>query len=233
MIDNYDPDTEPAESKQAEGHQHAIENLAKVRQRALTAVVTLNAETNSDNLPILPARGEQATAHSQANSIVITYANLVTKPRWIERHDAKEWVETKFTETLVPRALVDDEMQYATAQVESMANDSVDSHLQQIELEPMGLSLADVGDFSNQQIPIAKMPGSPYESHREPTVETRKLALPPDVLEEVFYRVDYLADYFGMLLEMEQSGVEADSSYAYVMDVANKFEQENAEELNE
>jgi len=233
MIDSYDPDTEPAESKQAEGHQHAIENLAKVRQRALSAVVTLNSDTDGDNLPILPAGGNQANAHSQANSIVITYAKLITKPRWIERHDAKEWVETVFTETLVPRALVDDEMQYATVHVESMANDTVDAYLQQVELEPMELSLADVGDFSNQQMPIAKMPGSPYESYREPTMQSRKLALPPNVLEEVFYRVDYLADYFGMLLEMEQSGVEVDSSYGYVMDVANKFEQNNAEELNE
>jgi len=233
MIDNYDPDTEPAESKKAEGHQHAIENLAKVRQRALSAVVTLNANTGMEDLPILPAGGEQATAHSQANSIVITYAKLVTKPRWIDRHDANEWVKKEFTETPVPKALVGEETGYATVHVESMANDSVDAHLQQIEMQAMPLSLNDVGQFSNRRIPIAKVPGSPYESYREPTMESRKLALPPSVLEEVFYRVDYLADYFGMLLEMEQSGEEVESSYAYTIDVANQFEREHAEELNE
>jgi len=233
VIDNYDPDIEPAESKKAEGHQHAIEYLAKVRQRALSAVITLNADNSGDNQPIVPNTGERAQAHSQANSIVITYVKMVTKPRWVDRHDASDYVDEDFTETLVPKAMVAEDPKHATVQVESMANDRIDDYLQQIEMEAIPLSLSGVGDYSSQQVPIAKLPGSPYESHREPTLETRKLVLSPNVLEDVFYRADYLADYFGMLLEMEQSGVEVDSSYGYVMDVANKFEQDNAEELAE
>jgi len=230
---DFAEDEEPTGAEQAGGHQHAIETLAKVRREALNAVVSMNANPDFTSSPLLSHGSQRAKAHAQANAVVATYVNLVTKPRWIQRHDAKEYVQNPFTTTVVPAGVLDEGGRMPQVKVDSMAKDTVDAYFNQIEMAEYELSLADVTEFSNWDIPIAKVPGNPYESHRRPEVERRRLVLPPRVLEDVFNRTDSLADYFGFLMEMEDAGKEVESSYSYVMGVANEFESNHAEELQD
>lgn len=201
MIVDESADLPRSPDKTAEGHEAALQTLSEVRNRALVSVMDLNARHNSFNNPILPQADGQS-AHSRAHSSVLAYHSLLSKPSRINRVDAWDFYQEDFTTAPVPAALVN-----GTEPIEiEMAdmNDSVDQYLNRVRQINVPISLKTVDNWRDENIQLQKTPVM-YETYHDPEVVKRKLVLPPATLDDVFRRLDNLADHFGVLISIEQS----------------------------
>lgn len=188
----------------AGGHERSLQTLADVRRRALSSVMQLNAQHESFNSPILPVSSHGGTSpHSHANSQVLAYHTLLSKPGRFNKTKAWEFYRDAFTTVPVPVGLDEDDG-IPEVEVDKMA-DSVDKYLDRMELEAVPLSLETVDEWKNRTVNIKKVPSSPYEKYREPEVVSRSMALPPATLDELFRRLDSLADHYGVLINIKDT----------------------------
>lgn len=187
----------------ASGHNFALNTLAETRQQAKKLVTMLDATDNvARNAIFLPPDSKSGeSVHARAHSVVLSYADELTKPTYLIRANAQSFYVEDYATVKIPKKLKEGE------ELEITVDDPrkpFDPATYDFDMYDWGLSLQNIGWWSMRFIPVKKKVDSPYW-HGQTVRDRKKIVLPPRTIRETFRRLDSLAAELGILLQISEN----------------------------